>query len=181
MLIFNHIVRKREAVMKNFVVLLIFLAVLNCKTIVQKQEIKSNNTEKEVSICILYHKSNFRETVVSKLKEKLLEKNVNVIIDDAFKTKEHSPEKYTYVVVFTGIHAFIPDSYPFNYFVKYKKNKNILKIFCTFLTKNSNKKGLTFKENIKNKPDTISLASINSNIDILVDKIIEVLETKKII
>src|SRR4030042_2747290 len=165
--------------MKKIFILFMFLTLLSCKTIIHKQEYKSINIEKEISICILYHKTNFRDSVVSRLKEKLLEKNVNVIIDDAFNAKNHDPKKYTYIIIFTGIHAFIQDAYPFNYFIKYKKDKNILKVFCTFLTKNSNKKGLTFKESIKNKPDTISLASITINIDILVEKIIEILESKK--
>lgn len=167
--------------MKKLFFILILISFFSCKTIVKKQENISINTEKEITVCILYHKTNFRDQVVTKLKEKLLEKKVNVIIDDAFKAKEHDPKKYSYVIVFTGIHAFIQDAYPFNYFIKYKKEKNILKIFCTFLSKNSNKKGLIYKENIKNRPDTISLASLNINIDILVDKIIEVLESKKII
>jgi len=78
------------------------------------------------------------------------------------------------IVVFSGIHAFIPDAYPNAYIYKHKNEKNIIKVFYTYLTK----KGITVKTGIKNKVDTITAASMKKNKEGLIEEIYKLIMEK---
>ena len=165
---------------KKYLLMLLITTVLlvSCIT-VKKVEYEPVNNKNEnytdrKKILILYHGTEFRDESVSGLKEKLLADDITVIVDDASKGKNYDPGFYDIVVVFSGIHAFIPDAYPNDYIFKHKNEKNIIKVFYTYLTK----KGITVRTGIKNKVDTITAASMDSNKDGLVEEIYKLIMEK---
>ena len=150
---------KKQIFSVLFIFVLQMFFISGCATIPKKEFTPANTDSSQKRVCILYHASKFRNEVIYNLTKKLNENNIHVTIDDVVKFKEHSPKKYDLVIVFSGMHAFIPDAYPRNYLWKNKNSKNILHVFCTFFTR----KGVTIRSNTTNGIDTISAASIKKN------------------
>jgi hypothetical protein len=170
---------------KFYSAIFLILPVIACTTIKKNEFYPQNNkpetqntvTQDQISpkrIVILYHGTKFRDEIVKHLVEKLVADNIEVIIDDASKGKNYDPKQYDQVVVFSGIHAFIPDAYPNDYLFRHKNEKNIIKVFYTYLTR----KGVTVKTGIEDKFDTITAASMKINSEELVKNIYDLIKSK---
>lgn len=145
------------------ILIFFLLLLLSCATIPKKEHVV--NASKKYDICILYHKSKIRNSIVDGLLEKFNASGLNIIVDDAFNIKDHPPDNYRAVIIFSGIHAFIPDAYPRNYIWKYRDKENIIHVFMTFFTK----KGVSIRYKKRNKIDTVAAASVKENSDNIVE------------
>jgi hypothetical protein len=154
-----------------FCFLLIFF-IVGCATF-KKSEYYPEDNKYDKKICILYHYTKFRDGIIKQLLDKLKNNNIVVITDDAYNIKNYNPKDYDLIVVFSGIHAFIPDAYPRTYLEKYKDKKNIIHVFYTFLTK----KGITIDTG-EGKIDTITAASVKSNSEDLTESIYQLIMKK---
>ncbi len=158
---------------KPLILIFVLLLTANCAT-VKKSEYYPADNKYDKKICILYHYTKMRNNVAVLLTEKLKADNIMVITDNAFNINKYNPKEYDLVVVFSGIHAFIPDAYPANYLYKYKNEKNIIHVFFTFLKG----KGITEGKDYNSEIDSIAAASLKENTTALVDKIYELIIKK---
>jgi hypothetical protein len=167
------VVMKIKNIYIAFSILIYMILFFGCATIKMRENYPpDNNYDKKIAI--LYHNTKFRTDIVDQLIEKLEAKNILVVVDDAFNTKKYDPKLFDLVVVFSGIHAFIPDAYPNAYIQKYKNEKNIIKVFYTYFSK----KGITERTGVKDKIDTITAASMAVNKSGLIDSIYELILNK---
>jgi hypothetical protein len=156
-----------------FIILFSSILIFGCVTIKKSEYLPDKKEYKK--ICILYHYSDFRKKIIDELITKFRNINCKVTVDSAFKTKEHPPDKYDLVIIFSGIHAFVPDYLPANYIHIYKNNRNIIHVFMTFLTE----KGITIDTDYPDIADTITAASVKLNRNDLIQNIYD-LSIKKL-
>jgi uncharacterized protein (UPF0297 family) len=160
---------KRRAAL--VVTVLILMLPLSCKT--TKKEIIESQVPRPKKIAILYHYTTFRETVIDSLVKQLSTTSL-VTVDNAYRSRDYNPEEYDLIIVFSGIHALIPDAAPRVVIRRFKRKTRVIHVFCTYYSK----KGVTVTKGGVGKVDTITAASVDKNISPLTRTLYKVVRDK---